>query len=130
MGVALAGLVGESVPQVAPEQPVPDKVQVTVGVAEGSFVTVAVKFCVPLTATDAVAGAIDTVIGGAAMTVIVAVAGFVPPPPPGAGRVHGGGGGPPAPAAYTTGGPRAWAVGGNGSAACPHAPQSCHGQMH
>jgi len=78
MGVPLAELVGESVPQVAPEQPVPDKVQVTVGVAEGSFVTVAVKFCVPLTATDAVAGAIDTVIGGAAMTVIVAVAVLVP----------------------------------------------------
>src|SRR5260370_17622032 len=98
MGVPLAELVGESVPQVAPEQPVPDKVQVTVGVAEGSFVTVAVKFCVPLTATDAVAGAIDTLIGGAAMTLILAVAGFfsslprrpppfsltgaVPPPPP------------------------------------------------
>src|SRR5258708_9828109 len=78
MGVPLGELVGESVPQVAPEQPVPDKVQVTVGVAEGSFVTVAVKFCVPLTATDAVAGAIDTVIGGAAMTVIVAVAVLVP----------------------------------------------------
>src|SRR5260370_32298452 len=92
MGVPLAELVGESVPQVAPEQPVPDKVQVTVGVAEGSFVTVAVKFCVPLTATDAVAGAIDTVIGGAAMTVIRAVAAFFSSPPPSPrGGVRGGG---------------------------------------
>src|SRR5260370_35915668 len=111
MGVALAGLVGESVPQVAPEQPVPDKVQVTVGVAEGSFVTVAVKFCVPLTATDAVAGAIDTVIGGAAMTVIVAVAVFGSSVAEVGGRVPVGGAGTAAGARWTTG----WALGEQGA---------------
>ena len=74
----LAELVAESVPQVAPAHPAPDKVQLTLGVAEGSFVTVGVNCCVPLTATDAVLGATDTVIGGAAVTVIVAVPVFVP----------------------------------------------------
>jgi hypothetical protein len=78
MGVPLAELVAESAPQVAPAHPVPDKVQATLGVAEGSFVTVAVKFCLPLTATDAVLGETDTAMGGAAATVIVAVAVLVP----------------------------------------------------
>lgn len=61
------------VPQVEPEQPEPDRAHVTPLFAE-SFATMAVKFCVPLTATDAVLGETDTVIGGAAATVIVAVA--------------------------------------------------------
>jgi hypothetical protein len=76
--VPLAELVAESVPHVAPEQPAPDKLQLTLGVAELSFVTVGVNCCVPLTATDAVLGATDTVIGGAAVTVIVAVPVLVP----------------------------------------------------
>jgi hypothetical protein len=67
--VPLAELVAESVPQVAPEQPVPDKVQVTLGVAEGSFVTVAAKFRVVLTTTLAEFGETETLTAGTEMVV-------------------------------------------------------------
>jgi len=61
----------ESVPQLAPEHPVPLSVHVT-PLFCASFVTVAVKFCVRLTVTLAVVGATVTPIAGA--TVIVAEA--------------------------------------------------------
>ena len=61
----------ESVPQVAPEHPVPLSVHVT-PLFCASFVTFAVKFCVRLTVTLAVVGATVTPIAGA--TVIVAEA--------------------------------------------------------
>jgi hypothetical protein len=69
MGVPLAELADDIVPQAAPVQPVPDKVQVTLGVAEGSFVTVAVKFCVVLTTTLAEFGETETVMAGTVMLV-------------------------------------------------------------
>jgi hypothetical protein len=70
-------LAGDTEPQ-AGEQATPlcVKVQVT-PLAAGSFVIVAVKVCVPLTATDGLLGASATLIGGAAVIVIVAEANFV-----------------------------------------------------
>jgi len=73
---ALAPL--ESVPQVAPLQPTPDSAQVTPWFCV-SFVTVAVKTCVPPEAcTVALGGATLTAIAGGAVTVIVAAPDFVP----------------------------------------------------
>lgn len=69
MGVPLAELGDESVPQAAPVQPVPDNVQLTLGVAEGSFVTVAVKFWVVFTTTVAEFGETETVMAGTAIVV-------------------------------------------------------------
>jgi hypothetical protein len=57
-----------SVPQVAPAQPAPDKVQATPPLA-GSFPTVAVKFFVVLTTTLAAFGATATVMAGTVMVV-------------------------------------------------------------
>lgn len=75
----LGELVGEMVPQPG-EQPVGGvpcvSVQLTMGGVEGSFDTVAVKLCAPLTITFAALGATETVMA-AAVTVIVAVAVFV-----------------------------------------------------
>jgi hypothetical protein len=61
---------GETEPQAAPVQPVPDNVQVTLGVVEGSFVTVGVMVVELPAFTVAVVGATATVIAG---TVMVAV---------------------------------------------------------
>jgi hypothetical protein len=70
-------VVGETVPQAAPLQPVPVTVHVTPLLAE-SLATVAVKACVPFTVTLAVVSDKVTVIGAAAVvTVIVADADFV-----------------------------------------------------
>jgi hypothetical protein len=65
------------VPQVEPLQPEPDRLHVTPELV-GSFVTVALKFCVALTTTEAVLGETDAVIGGAVVIVIVAEAVLVP----------------------------------------------------
>jgi hypothetical protein len=57
----------ESPPQVAPEHPEPERAHVTPWVL---FTTVAVNCCVPLTATEAVGGVVDTataVLGGPPM---------------------------------------------------------------
>jgi hypothetical protein len=74
MGVPEALVVAESVPQLAPLQPVPESDQLTPLFCE-SLVTVAVKLCVPIPAcTDCVAGATETAIKGVAVNVIVALA--------------------------------------------------------
>jgi hypothetical protein len=67
----------DRVPQVAPLQPVPARVQATPLFCE-SFVTVAAKFCVSPVCTLAVVGATLTTTAGAAVTVIVAVPCLVP----------------------------------------------------
>src|SRR5260370_597330 len=69
-GVPDAVEAGETEPQAAPVQPVPDNVQVTLGVVEGSFVTVGVMVVELPAFTVAVVGATATVIAG---TVMVAV---------------------------------------------------------
>src|SRR5260370_36612779 len=69
-GVPEAEEAGETEPQAAPVQPVPDNVQVTLGVVEGSFVTVGVMVVELPAFTVAVVGATATVI---ARTVMVAV---------------------------------------------------------
>jgi hypothetical protein len=67
-----------NVPQLAPEQPVPESDQVTPLPCE-SFCNVAVKTAVVDTCTDVEVGLTPTEIGsGAAVTVIVADADFVP----------------------------------------------------
>jgi hypothetical protein len=67
-----------SVPQLAPEQPVPESDHVTPLFCE-SFCNVAVKAAVVDTCTDVEIGLTPTEIGnGAAVTVIVAVPNFVP----------------------------------------------------
>jgi nicotinamide mononucleotide (NMN) deamidase PncC len=48
---------------------VPDRVQLTLELAEGSFVTVAVKFAVALTTTLAEAGKTETPMAGTVMVV-------------------------------------------------------------
>src|SRR6266852_710170 len=78
MGVPEALVAAESVPHVAPEQPAPESAQLTPLFCE-SFVTVAVKACVPSPACKlCVNGATLTTIVGAAVTVIVAVPLLVP----------------------------------------------------
>jgi hypothetical protein len=78
IGVPEALVVAESVPQVAPLHPVPLSVQLT-PLFCASFVTVAVKVCVPIPAcTLCVAGATATTITGVAEIVIVALALRVP----------------------------------------------------
>jgi hypothetical protein len=68
----------DSVPQAAPLHPVPEIDQLT-PLFCGSFVTVAVKFCVPIPAsTLGFAGAITTPITGTAVTVITAVPVLLP----------------------------------------------------
>jgi hypothetical protein len=68
----------ESVPQAAPLQPAPASVQFTPLFWE-SFVTVAVKLCVPRPAcTFAAVGVTPTAIAGGAVTVIVSALFFVP----------------------------------------------------
>ena len=74
MGVPEALELFESVPQAAPLQPEPDRVQVT-PLFCGSFCTVAVKACDCPVCTDALAG--DTLMltgGGGTVMVMVAVA--------------------------------------------------------
>ena len=67
-----------NVPQLAPEQPVPESDQVTPLPCE-SFCNVAVKAAAVDTCTDVERGLMPTEIGsGAAVTVIVAVPDFVP----------------------------------------------------
>ena len=67
-----------SVPQVAPEQPVPESDHVTPLFSE-SFCTEALKLAVVETCTESDPGLTETEIGsGAAVTVIVADADFVP----------------------------------------------------
>ncbi len=61
------------VPHAAPLQPEPDKLQVT-PLLPGSFVTVAVKLCVPFTCTDAEVGATVTTGGSGGVTVTMALA--------------------------------------------------------
>lgn len=65
---------GETEPQAAPVQPVPVRVQLTLGAAEGSFVTVGVIVVELPAFTVAVVGATATLMAG---TVIVAVPVFV-----------------------------------------------------
>ena len=65
-------MAAESVPQVTPEQPAPESAQLTPLFCE-SFVTVAVKACVPIPAcTFCVVGATLTMMTGVVVTVIVA----------------------------------------------------------
>ena len=66
----------ESVPQAAPLQPEPDRVQVTPLFCE-SFCTVAVKVCDWPVCTDALVGDTPTLMAGAAVIVIAAAALFV-----------------------------------------------------
>jgi hypothetical protein len=65
-----------SVPQDAPAQPAPDKIQLTPLLA-GSFCTVAVNGALLVAWTEALAGVTETEMGaGAAVTVIVAADDF------------------------------------------------------
>jgi hypothetical protein len=67
-----------SVPQLAPEQPVPESDHVTPLFCE-SFCTAALKFAVVETCTESDVGLTETKIGGGpAVIVKVAVADFVP----------------------------------------------------
>ena len=66
----------ESVPQAAPLQPEPDRVQVT-PLFCGSFCTVAVKVCDCPVCTDALVGDTLMLIAGGAVIVIAAAALFV-----------------------------------------------------
>lgn len=67
----LAAVAFVRIPQAAPEQPLPERAQVTPLFA-GSFVTVALNFCCEPTVTFEVAG--DTLTDTPAITVIVAEA--------------------------------------------------------
>jgi hypothetical protein len=66
----------ESVPQAAPLQPEPERVQLTPLLCE-SFCTVAVKACDWLVCTDALVGDTLMLIAGGAVIVIAAAALFV-----------------------------------------------------